>query len=632
MFALPLAEAPPWPSTPAKAFCASATGAPGEVAAGGKRGLRVLVATPGGLVARGPVMPFADSCPDVVAQPNGAALAVGNVLGNALVVAARDPGGAWAEPLPLAQSEDWRIDGVSSAIAPSGDAVVAWTEEHILEGTFRRRVARRAPGQPFGPVETAGSRLPVAVLAGVASTGESFLLTATIESERLPISVPVRVAVAPRGGSFGAPVQLGSAPWRSTPALAVAPDGRALVAVPDGASLLVAERAPGEGFGAPAPIGPAIDAESVGADVALAADGAAAVAWRGSAEGASAIVTRRAAGPFTAPVTLAPRVPDTGDPFFHSQTLASISGLDRGFWGLGSRSLLVTGDGHAALATLPEVVREGITMFRAGLTTLPLGGDRAETQQFGGPIAFVSGARPLELADGRPALVWSERIDESERLHLAAPDAVPAGDGAPPKVTVGAPARRTIRPGADVTLPVTCSGPCDVLVQPIGGPRAWGRLRLPRGGRGKLVLTQGSVPLAPRRLGTVRLRVTYGALGARQPREKLVAFKLVRTRSAPRPESRAYGLRAELRAGAIRVSWKVRHPGSIELFFVTGAETREWNGEPAAFDVTYSTEGRRSYRLRLRDDARVRFVTLRNLDGSQRLTVPLRGIGLKRGA
>src|SRR5262249_45074619 len=145
----------------------------------------------------------------------------------------------------------------------------------------------------------------------------------------------------------------------------------------------------------------------------------------------------------------------------------------------------------------------------------------------------------------------------------------------PPKVTVGPPAKRTIHPDADVKLPVTCSGPCDVFVQSFGGPIAWGRLRLARGGTGKLELTQGSKPLAPRRLGHVRLRVTYGSLGTQQPRQRVVTFRLVRAREAAAPAARPYRLRAVRRDGTIRVTWRVRDPDDFEIFFVTGAATRE---------------------------------------------------------
>ena len=71
------------------------------------------------------------------------------------------------------------------------------------------------------------------------------------------------------------------------------------------------------------------------------------------------------------------------------------------------------------------------------------------------------------------------------------------------------------------------------------------------------------------------------------------------------------------------MTWRVRDPDEFELFWVTGAATREWSGEPAVFKTAHSEESQRAYKLTLRDDARVRYVTLRDLDGSTRLTVPL---------
>ena len=316
-------------------------------------------------------------------------------------------------------------------------------------------------------------------------------------------------------------------------------------------------------------------------------------------------------------------MPFSGDPFFASQTLDAINGLEDGLRHRAQTSIRLTADGHAAFASQPAPAVDGLGIPRAELTTIPLGGDRAESQLFGGEIGFAAGAQALELADGRPALIWNEWIDESEMLHLAAPDAVTPADPSPPKVTVGAPARRVIDPDDDVKLPVTCSGPCDLRVQSFGGPIAYGRLRLPRGGRGNVVLTQGSVPLAPRRRGLVRLRVTYGSLATQQPRVKVVSFRLKRAREAAAHAGRPYRLRAVRRGGTIHVSWRVRDPSSFELFWVTGAATREWSGEPAVFKTTHGEDRERAYKLTLRDDARVRYVTLRDLDGSTRLTVPL---------
>ena len=247
------------------------------------------------------------------------------------------------------------------------------------------------------------------------------MLTASIESQRVPLSVPVRIAIAPRGAALPVPVPtgLGMAGYRSIPALAVAPDGRALVAIPDGTSVLVAERAPGEGFSTPVPVASAADVVGVTANAAVGAGGEAAVAWDGDEENGSGIVTRRGPGAFSPPVAITPRVPSTDDPFFTSQTFARLGEIGTDF-SSDPKALTLTGDGRAALADFVWDESLGVVRMRASLTTLPLGGDRADTQTFGGEIGLAEAVQPIVLADGTPALVWRERTGERSTLHLAA--------------------------------------------------------------------------------------------------------------------------------------------------------------------------------------------------------------------
>jgi hypothetical protein len=283
-------------------------------------------------------------------------------------------------------------------------------------------------------------------------------MTETAESSRLTSRAPVRIAVAPRGGPVPPLTELGRVALGSLPALAVAPDGRALVAMPDGSSVLAAERNPGEPFGVPVPVAEAADASGVRADVAIGADGAAAIAWIGEEEGGVGIATRARLGTFTPPVAVAPRVPYTGDPFFISQSLDRFLGLSS-FSGYGVSALTLTGDRHAALSAVPDDDVHGVYQRRASLTTVALGGDRAETRIFGGVLGLAMAASPLELADGTPALVWGERINSSGTLHLAAAGATAPSDPPPPTVRVGAPGSPVVRPGVQLVLPVSCSGP-----------------------------------------------------------------------------------------------------------------------------------------------------------------------------
>jgi hypothetical protein len=627
----PLAEAPQM-VLPGKSYggCPGATGVPGEVAIESSRGVRFLQASREGLRVREELELGGDTvCPEVSRRANGvgvvAAQRLGAGSGDEVVATVRDPGGAWRPPVSLAIPEGSYVYDLDTAVADSGDAVVAWTERDAIRDAYRLRLARRPAGQAFGPAETIGPQwIADGVLEiGVAATGETFAMTATRESDRLPLHAPVRVAVAPRGEAFGAFTGLGLMAWRSQAALAVAQDGRALVAFGDGANVLVAERAPGEGFGSAAAAGAATDIVGVDADAALGTGGAAAVAWAGREEHAGAMVTRRSQGPFTPPVTVRARTPFTDDPFFVSQTFAAAFGIGSAFEGRDAGTLALTGDGHAALAGYRDDDVHGVFQLRASLTTVPLGGDRADTQILGGVLGLSGSASAISLTDGTPALVWPERIDASGTVHLAAQGATTPDEPPPPRVTVGAPVRRVVAPGEQLVLPVRCSGPCDVRGQALGGSRATGRLRLKRAGRGLLKLETGSVPLAPRRLGPVRIRLTYGHLDTQHPSTRIVTVRLERPTDPPRP--RLVGLRAERRQRTIRVTWRVRHPDETAAYLVTGAATRDWSGEPPLFEATYTANGRGSFAVTLSpagDD--VRWVTLRSAARDLRVVVPVR--------
>jgi hypothetical protein len=634
--AAPLTEAPQT-VLPGHSYggCPRATGVPGEIALESRDGVRFLEATRDGYRPRGQLTIADLGCPEAAARANGAAIVGGVHRGSglddadAIVAAVRDPGGAWGEPVSFELPEYAIVDDVRMSVADSGDAVVAWNEE--TDDVWRLRMARRAAGQPFGPAETVG---PVPgqdamVVAGVAATGETIVLTAAVESARVPLRVPVRVTIARRGEPLPAFRELGLVPWRSTPALAVAQDGRAVVALPDGAWMRVAERAPGAAFGEPAVVGAAADPVAVGASAALGDDGTAAIAWKGEEEHATALVTRRGLGAFTAPVSVRPRTPSTEDPFFLSQTFEANVGIVPAFHDVGT-SLTLTGDGHAALADYRDDDVHGVYQLRAALTTVPLGGDRAETQVLGGVLGLTARAVPVSLADGTPALAWSERIDESGTLHLAAQGATPPREPPPPRVRVGAPARSLLVPGKPLVLPVRCRAACDVRGQALGGSRATGRLRLTRAGRGLLKLETGSVPVAPRRLGPVRIRITYGPPNTQRPRARIVTVRL--RRPADPPAWQIAGLRADEAGGAIRVTWRVRHAPKTALYLIAGSATRAWSGEPLAFASALTTEGRRSFTVTLKAHADIHWVSVYYNRGEPPVVVPVTAPGAAAGA
>ncbi|MDA0182096.1 hypothetical protein OJ997_17455 [Solirubrobacter phytolaccae] len=630
-------EAPlrPLPSDVAP-YCVHATGVPGEVAIESETGARFLEATRTGYRVRGDVDLGGKGCPETAARRSGAGVAA-KVVDRRLLVAVRDPGGGWSPPAqvagvdpladPFTDTKTWNIEDVLVAVAESGDAIVGWTEHEPREDVRRFRVARRAPGGAFGAVETIGS--PQAqegeLAVGVASTGEAFALTATVEAPRPPLRMPVRVALAPRGGGFAAPVGVGVVPWRSHPSLAVADDGRALVTLPDGGALLVAEREPGAGFGAPVSVGRTDDAVGVRTRVALGAAGEAAVAWIGTDEDGVGIATRRAPGAFTPLVPVVAPVKLTGDPFYRSELYAWYTD-DSPFYGQNAERLALTGDGHALLGGARMADVDRVSRTSATLAKLPLGGDRVETDVFGGVMGLAASVNPIQLADGTPALAWGERLEQEGTLRLAAPGATAPADPPPPAVTVGRPADRELRANERLVLPVRCGGPCELHAQVVNDSRAYARLRLPRGGKGRLRFYIGGTPIAPKRLGPVRIRLTYGRPDAQTPRVKTLTLRLVRAPEPPpaRPH-RVEALQAVRRNGTIQVSWRVRRPGDLALFFVTGAATREWSGEPLAIAGDYALDGpKRAYRVTLRPADRVRWVTLRDAVHRTRTTIPVR--------
>src|SRR5262249_32644224 len=91
----------------------------------------------------------------------------------------------------------------------------------------------------------------------------------------------------------------------SVPALAAAPDGRALAVFSSGSSVQVAERPPGGAFGAPATVATVKEPFVVLPAAAIGAGGGAVVGWGGLFSEAVGAVSAAGTGAFGAPVTLA---------------------------------------------------------------------------------------------------------------------------------------------------------------------------------------------------------------------------------------------------------------------------------------------------------------------------------------
>ena len=124
--------------------------------------------------------------------------------------------------------------------------------------------------------------------------------------------------------------------------------------------------------------------------------------------------------------------------------------------------------------------------------------------------------------------------------------------------------------------------------------------------------------------GRVRVRLSYGPINAVHAHERTVTLKVAHVRRDRQEPTRITGLTAEREGGVITVRWAVEHPPETQAYFVTGAPTRGWNGEPPAFDWTYSTSGNRRFTVKLKDTPDLRYVTLRDLYKTVRRTVPVR--------
>ena len=319
---MPLGELP-FQALTSRASCLQSTGAPGELARVGSAGLEFLQAGPGGVVPTGYVVTGGQpiACPVAVVRPGGAGALIvpaARLTGadddeGQVWVAARDPGGIWTQASLVASSATAYPINVAAAASARGDAIAAWIElrEKNEAYSFHIRAVRRGPGERFGaPVEIVAG--PVrdldvsrGVRAAIAAEGETVVVWGLAGPYRRRSRRPVGRSGRRSGwGSLprltfdlDSPSAAFAALASPPPALAMAPDGRALVLFASRTGPQVVERAPGAGFGAAAAVGDAATAaDQIAAD--LGADGRAIVAWRVAGGGAVLSAARERPGPF----------------------------------------------------------------------------------------------------------------------------------------------------------------------------------------------------------------------------------------------------------------------------------------------------------------------------------------------
>jgi hypothetical protein len=604
--AAPFGEVP-FRSAGGTATCLRATGYPGELVRSTRTGPQFLQAGAGGLVpvadVKSSIDPFAP-CPEAAARQNGAgvvAFSAASLDGSGSVVRAalREPGGPWGAPVEVTPATQF-ADGhpLAADVSERGDALVAFAGGEPKHWAIR--AVRRAPGGAFTAPETVfsagkGASSSMRVAAGLSAAGEAIVAWSFQPADGKPRQVWAAVAAA--GAAFGTPAKLGTLRSGSPFSLAVGADGTALVAFPgQHDDVLVAERAPGAGFGPASRVGTARDPLAIYATVAIRPDGGAVVAWQSVLGGKLQGVLRTQRGSFSAPVTLAP---DSG---LHIPK--RILALYDALVGLGGEEVTSDGpdeDGENPRATIAPDGRVLVTssaiaqrgdVYLGGprVTTISLAGGAPESHVLGAQLRQPSVITPVLTAEGTPAIAWTDNNERTRdgRLHLALEGVADGVDPAAPRVRLIGPTHRVLKPNEDLRFTVRCSAACDVNLLLGGGLLAAGAdVSLTHAGEQKIKLSGVSAPLATLKGGPVKLLVRYGAPGARRAAEKTLTLQLRRLPDAPRP--RVLGAVARRVGKAIVVTWHTDRDAKPSNFFAFTAKTR--NGSLDPFDEYFLSGG-----------------------------------------
>jgi hypothetical protein len=574
------------------AVCLSPTGTPGELVRWVSGGAELLDATPAGLVPRGTIeLGAVRSCPVAATDAGGAGVAAGTGS-RGIELSVRDPGQPWGAPLTIPAK---RVAEVSVAVSARGDAVVAWAQYEPVSQTAHVLVARRVPGGAFGapqrfdaPVQAPG--LQVAVTAD----GAALLV---ISDRRA-----VQLASAAPGGPFAAPRRLarvGGDGFGSSSALAVTPDGRALLAADVGNGLSLFDREPGADFVQR----PSLPSGGGNLAVALAPDGTAVVASE-SGDTVYAVM-RDGLGSFTAPARIV--APPRSTSFSTGALLIGVSGDGPPLETSTPLRVALSTDRRALVTwTVESGALRAATLTTAGA---------AELATLGSPLRGALGATPLVLPDGRREVTWTDGNDSfsappyAGRLHLAVEGAVDTPAGPTPRLTVGAPADRTLRPAQPLVLPVRCSAACDLRVA-VTGQDQDRTASLNAAGTIRLRFEPRSRAIAPAH-GPLKVGIRFSAPGARTDEARAVSLRMRRLSAPPFPRiSNVSATRGS--RGTIDVRWSTDVPVRDAIFVVYGTRTRRLEGLRAPNVGVAKGAGRRSFHVRIHDATRVRYVRVRS--------------------
>jgi hypothetical protein len=555
------------------ARCLQATGVPGELVRWAPDGVEVFQATRSGFGPPAHVVLGEASgvCPIVVSQPSGAALIVQQARDNSgLEVAVREPGGDWhTQALP--DTPGHLRNDVDAAVSARGDAVIGWQD--VRDGgsgtSHRVLVMRRPAGGTFGaPVELKMTGLDSTdVELGIAGDGTTLALLHN--APRLVFTT------APLGGPFGPPQTVTSG-LEGTPRLTVAPDGRALALVPaSDTPTRIFERPPAGAF---APVGDIRFADTSFGDfvLALRPDGGAIVAWK-DFDSQVLAVRRDGPGGFHVPEKVGAK---PADPFVLNSSDGIGDDVPSDLEGRYLQAAFAP-DGRPVLTWSPKHTTGLLNWASAAVTTF--GGD---AQMLGGPLRDADSIAPVILADGTPAVAWSDVSSGGDpHLHLAIEGAVTAPDPPAPRIRLGR--VEQLRKGG-LALPFRCSAACDVRATVPGGANGRHSLRAP--GSSRLTINPVGEGIVLRRPDSVPVQVLTGASGARSPGRVTLTARL-RFPRLPR----MLGLKAVRRGKRVVVTWHGDRPLSGASVVVMSSRTRA----PVANPVGKVVHGKRQRRFRV---------------------------------
>jgi hypothetical protein len=567
-----------------------------------------------------------DDCPYVATTAGAPSLLVATVDDShghrtGTTLRAATPGAA---PATIARTAGFVL-GVSAAAAPSGAAVVAWTEVRL--GDFTRLhllAATRPPGQTrFDPATTLDDDMSTDTTpaTGIDDAGEATVAWLHSLQGRSGGDL-VRVADAPSGGRFAPPQTAGSALGRNV-ALVVTPQGRALLAADGLRSLQAYERLPGAPRFARVPLPPTGSSGELA--TAMSPDGGAVIGYR-SDRSVRALV-RPAGGAFRDGGTIQPMAAPRSGAAFVSFASARARAPSDGEGGRLTAALQPDGD---ALLTWADDALDGDGPSAHVARGTLADGFGAPTR-LGSPCRMAAAARPLLLPDGTLGVAWSDdargvvlgdgtRARSRGSVHVAL-QARPPGIAQPlhlpaaPRLSarlVGPPVLGTAQP---LRIRIRCAAACDVragaTARSVPQPH-WG---FSSNSGGSPLALGASTELAARESAVLTLDPIDGfnVAGVHgRPRSPIVLLactpggpaaqrvQLAPPRiRAPRPAPRVVDLVARLEGRRMRVTWRTTVPAHATRFILYAIGRR---GDTVA-RATFAGRGRVRFARLLRPDA-----------------------------